>query len=225
MEEIKKILVEFCLENINDSNGWYNWCVDENNLPEGILLPDGNNYKKNINLKLQLHEKWLNEKDIYVRGELIEYYIVKWGGIKSNKTASLNYYKTSDAKELIERGIKGISSWSKALVLHNFNKYAIFDARVSCTINTLQKMSNNQNKFLFPILASRNNVIKLANSEIKIISKEENWNRISNKDFYNNYLILLNSVAEELNSDISTIEMLLFAKAEEVVKNSKLIKN
>ena len=219
------ILLEFCNNNLDDSNRWYNWCIDENNLPNDIFLPDGTNYKKNISLKSQLHEKWLNEKDIKLRGELIEYYIVKWGGIKSNSVASLNFYKTSDAEKLIERGSKGIASWSKALVLHDFNKYAIFDSRVSCTINALQTTSTNYNKILFPVLDSRNKLIKAANSQIKIISKIENWGKISNKDFYNSYLILLKSIANELNSDISTIEMLLFAKAEEVVKNSKLIKN
>ncbi|BDB56459.1 hypothetical protein [Flavobacterium ammonificans] len=217
MEELKNILLEFSQTHLTENNGWFNWCVNENHLPKNIILPDGNNYSKNISLKKQLHTLWKNEKNETIKGDLIEYYIVKWGGIKTNGVASLNIYRSNNAEELILKGNQGVASWSKALVVHDWNNYAIFDARVSCSLNILQILSNNEAKILFPILSSRNNLIKKGNSEIKEISRIENWSRLSNRIFYEEYIKLLKSVAKELNSNISTIEMLLFAKAEVLV--------
>ncbi len=217
MEELKNILLEFSQTHLTENNGWFNWCVNENHLPKNIILPDGNNYSKNISLKKQLHTLWKNEKNETIKGDLIEYYIVKWGGIKTNGVASLNIYRSNNAEELILKGNQGVASWSKALVVHDWNNYAIFDARVSCSLNILQILSNNEAKILFPILSSRNNLINKGNSEIKEISRIENWSRLSNRIFYEEYIKLLKSVAKELNSNISTIEMLLFAKAEVLV--------
>ena len=217
MKEIKNILLEFSKLHITENNGWYNWCINENLLPNNIMLPDGNNYSKNISLKKQLHTLWKNEKNETIKGDLIEYYIVKWGGIKTNGVASLNIYRSNNAEELILKGNQGVASWSKALVVHDWNNYAIFDARVSCSLNILQILSNNETKILFPILSSRNNLIKKGNSEIKEISRIENWSKLSNRIFYDEYIKLLKSVAKELNTNISTIEMLLFAKAEVLV--------
>lgn len=217
MEKLKKNLLEFSQKYLTENNGWYNWCVNENLLPNDVMLPDGNNYSKNISLKKQLHTLWKNEKNETIKGDLIEYYIVKWGGIKTNGVASLNIYRSNNAEELILRGSQGVASWSKALVVHDWNNYAIFDARVSCSLNILQILANKETKVLFPILSSRNNMIIKGNSKIKEISRIENWSKLSNRIFYEEYIQLLKSVAKELNTNISTIEMLLFAKAEVLV--------
>ncbi len=111
------------------------------------------------------------------------------------------------------------------MVVHDWNNYAIFDARVSCSLNILQILANKETKVLFPILASRNNLIIKGNSKINEISRIENWSRLSNRIFYEEYIQLLKSVAKELNTNISTIEMLLFAKAEVLVNELCEIKN
>jgi len=170
-----------------------------------------------------LNEKWIIENDSEKKGELIEYYIKTWGGIKGNKKDSMKEYCSLSAEKLIKKGIKGIASWSKALVLHNWNKYAIFDARVSCSLNALQIIYNCNEKKLFPILASQNKRIIIANKNLKRISKNENWTKDNEYDFYRNYLNLLERVAKELETNISTVEMLLFAKAEEFIEKSNLL--
>lgn len=210
-----------CFDNTND---WYNWRkINESALPQDIELPEGNQYKKNIALKAKLHEKWKSEIELSRKGELIEYYIKTWGGIKGNKLLALEEYKTSSDKELIEKGVKGIASWSKALVLHDCNKYAIFDARVSCSLNALQIIYETKEKKLYPILASQNKRIINANKTLKSIAKESNWIKANEHTFYEEYLELLNLCANELNTTISTVEMLLFAKAEELIEKAKLI--
>ncbi|MFY7740131.1 MAG: hypothetical protein ACOVQC_06410 [Flavobacterium sp.] len=214
MEEIKNILIDFCKVNFKTDCDWYHWEINEDVLPKGIELPKGKNVNKNVSLKEQLHSKW-SQSDIKIKGELIEYYIVQWGGIKSNNKETLTFYKTKPAEELINLGVKGVSSWSKALVLHDSNKYAIFDSRVSCSLNYLQIINESNNKILFPILPSRNNKISSANKYLKQISK--NWVKLKNDKFYELYLSLLNETAKDLNTNISMIEMLLFAKATELI--------
>jgi hypothetical protein len=214
MEELKSILLLFCKVNLKKDCDWYHWEINEDILPKEIELPKGKNTNKNLSLKEQLHSKW-SESDEITKGDLIEYYIVKWGGIKSNNKDTLTFYKTKPAEELINLGLKGVSSWSKALVLHDSNEYAIFDSRVSCSLNYLQIINEINNKILFPILPSRNNKISSANQYLKQISK--NWEKLENDKFYELYLSLLNETAKELKTNISMIEMLLFAKATELI--------
>ncbi len=70
---------------------------------------------------------------------------------------------------------------------------------------------------LFPILSSRNNVIKRGNDQLKILARNNNWTKVSENNFYMQYIDILKSVAKTKETNISTIEMLLFAKAEELV--------
>ncbi len=215
MKELKEILINFCEANLNTDNDWYHWKINDRYLPKGIELLDESRVQRNLSLKEQLHSKWSKSND-KTKAELIEYYIVRWGGIKGNKPETLNIYKTKSAKELIDLGVKGVSSWSKALVLHDCNKYAIFDARVSCSLNYLQVKNKTKEKLLFPKLPSQNNEITTANRNLKKISKE--WKKASNQEFYSFYLELLHATAKELKINISIIEMLLFAKATDIIK-------
>jgi hypothetical protein len=215
MEELKKILIKFCTENLKTNSDWYHWKINEKYLPQGIELLDVSRVIKNLSLKEKLHSKWRESDDI-TKEEIIEYYIVKWGGIRGNKKETLDIYKKSLSQELIKRGVNGVSSWSKALVLHDCNKYAIFDSRVSCSLNYLQIIYNSKKKILFPILASQNKEITKANKNLKEISRD--WKKLGNNEFYHFYLELLSSTANELNTNISTIEMLLFAKATDLIK-------
>ena len=214
MEELKKILIDFCKENLKTDCDWYHWDIKDVFLPKDIELPNESRVTRNLSLKEQLHFKW-SQSDEILKGELIEYYIVRWGGIKGNKKETLDIYKKSPSRELIKRGIKGVSSWSKALVLHDCNKYAIFDSRVSSSLNYLQVVNNTKEKILFPILLSQNKEITKANKKLKLISK--NWHKLNKNEFYNFYLELLYITSEELKTNISTIEMLLFAKATEII--------
>jgi hypothetical protein len=132
-------------------------------------------------------------------------------------------YRSFLAEELIEKGVKGIASWSKALVVHDYTKYAIFDARVSCSLNARQIIYDTKDKRLYPILASQNKRIVEANKKLKSISKEYDWIKPNEYTFYNEYLELLSYSARDLNSNISTVEMLLFAKAEELIEKAQLI--
>lgn len=217
-KNLLKVVEQYTSDKLTIENDWYGWQVNEDKLPHGIQLSEGNNYFKNSSLKKQLNEKWKTSSTFDEKNELIIYYISKWGGIRANGIETLREYTNSTAEQLIERGKEGIASWSKALVVRDSDNYAIFDARVSISLNCIQYFSEIENKTLFPILPTRNKTIAEGNKLIKDISKSEKWTKAKKTEFYNLYIDILKSVSKNTNTDISTIEMLLFAKAEELVK-------
>jgi len=194
------------------------WEIDESKIPISIKFSKGNQYLQNIYLKDELHKAWKSEPDIQKKGEIIKYYIKDWGGILRNSDNSMNTYMYSSPDSLIDFGINGIASWSKALVIHNPQKHAIFDARVSTSLNCLQILFDTKDKVLYPLLSSRNKTIKVGQGIVKQISKNENWGKINKSTFYFDYLKLLEKVANTRETNISTVEMLLFAKAETLVR-------
>ncbi len=215
---IKDAILELAKSNINENNNWYNWRkINEEKLPNEISLPDGNQYIKNIALKNELHKSWTSASTQDKKYELIHYYIAAWGGIHSNSEETLNEYSILPAESLISKGKEGIASWSKAICIHNPNEYAIFDARVSVSLNSLQIIYDTEDKLVYPILTSQNKTITKCNKYIKDIAKSENWTKLNEDTFYKNYLTLLKEIASKTNTSIATIEMLLFAKAEELV--------
>mgnify|MGYP006145565689 FL=1 len=220
-KELTEVIINYSKKYINEANDWYSWReINEDKLPKGIKLPDGNQYIKNIVLKEELNKKWKEADNDEEKLLLTKYYIATWGGIHTNSNNSMIEYSTLSASELIKKGKNGIASWSKAIVIHNPNEYAIFDARVSVSLNCIQKLFNVNEGILFPILSSRNKTVALGNKIIKNTAKNEFWKKANVNNFYIKYLKILNTVAKELNTNISTIEMLLFAKAEELVETT-----
>ena len=221
MKRLTEIIVEYSRKYVNKNNDWYNWReINEDKLPMGIELPEGNQYVKNVVLKKELNKKWKESKSDEDRLILIKYYIATWGGIYTNSKESMEEYSKLSATQLIKNGKKGIASWSKAIVVHNPDEYAIFDARVAISLNCIQKLYGLKDAVLFPILPSRNKIVAIGNKLIKDTAKSESWEKANEENFYTQYLKILNYVAIELSTNISTIEMLLFAKAEEIVENT-----
>jgi len=221
MKKLTEIIVEYSKKYVNENNDWYNWReINEDKLPMGIELPKGNQYLKNVVLKKELNKKWKESQNVEDKLILIKYYIATWGGIHTNSLESMEEYSKLSASQLIKNGKKGIASWSKAIVVHDPNEFAIFDARVAISLNCIQKLYGLNDAVLFPVLPSRNKIVALGNKLIKATAKSESWEEPDEENFYTQYLKILNYVAKELNSDISTIEMLLFAKAEELVQDA-----
>jgi hypothetical protein len=80
---LKNAIVQLSNDLFDDINDWYNWRkINETLIPQEIKLPAGNQYKKNITLKVKLHDKWKSENDLSKKGDLIEYYIKTWGRYK-----------------------------------------------------------------------------------------------------------------------------------------------
>ncbi|WP_431158827.1 hypothetical protein [Winogradskyella poriferorum] len=139
MNNIEKAIEQYCDLNLTNENNWYNWSIDMNNLPEQINIYDGNNYEQNIQLKQDLNKLWAKTNNQEEKENLIKYYIRDWGGIRTNRPETIKKYTASTTEELINTlGKRGIASWSKALVVKDSENYAIFDARVSISLNCVQ---------------------------------------------------------------------------------------
>lgn len=204
---MQELLNQFIQDRLELVTQHYPWTINTAFLPDGIVLDNGTNYEQNIRLKWLLYEHFEHGTE-ETRKNLITYYIAKWGGVRSNAAATLDMYTTMDPQELIlVRKIKGIASWSKALCVRDPNQYAIFDARVSATLNLLQLQGlNEQERRWFPRLSTRNKTI----TQINQLVRNSGGDYHSNEDVYNSYLSLISTTAVTLNTDIHTVEMTLF---------------
>lgn len=220
-----KLVTDFVQQKIeqNNQNEIYNWAVNETKLPEGIVVIGNSNFEKNISLKYALHEDWLaTENNLQRRGDLIQYYISIWGGIRGNQPEKMDFYRNADANTLISCGLNGIASWSKALVIHNPNLYAIYDVRVVASLNYIQLLNSSESeKYRFSIInGGRNKRINNANSLIQRKQLFNNWTSIPRSEIYcTHYLPLLYKSAEIIGTNISTIEMILFNFAPSLADN------
>src|SRR3990167_7078567 len=138
---LTEAIINLAQDLITPENRWYTWPIDVARLPEGISLPNGSPYYQNVSLKQQLNERWENA-DNQKKVALVDYYIAVWGGIRTNKPEKIRSYALQAPDQLIALGKTGIASLSKALCIRDPNDYAIYDARVSVTLNALQAINN-----------------------------------------------------------------------------------
>ena len=200
----------------------YNWEIKEEFLPFSSSKYSGSTLlDRNIELKRFLNKQF-KKADEKRRFEIINYYIYDWGHVHTNKPSTLKIYAHEESDVLINLGKKGVASWSKALSARDSKKFAIFDARVSVSLNGIIFQEYGIAGCFFPLLPSRN---KRIISFQKSLRGRINRNGYFPSDtFYKFYLSLLHSVADKCNVEISEIEMCLFAYAEEIALQTFTIK-
>lgn len=175
---------------------------------------DGSEYDANIALREFIYKK-IKSKDLKSK-ELQEWYVKDWGGIRGNKQETMDEYVENKPEMLIAKGSEGIASWSKMLCIRNPGEYAIFDSRVAFSLNAIQKKYKIKDKYLFPHLAGRREAIKVAH---KALMNEPEFAQLKrNADFYERYIQILKYCAAQANSDIQTVEMVLFHHATDLAK-------
>jgi hypothetical protein len=215
---LQQMIVDLADSNLDGENGWYRWKeISRSKLPLGVSLPEGNRYAQNVALKLELHRIW-SISNPSQRFAIAKYYVSTWGGVPKNNDETLTGYVTQEPDSVISRnGKKGVASWSKVLCIRDPKKYAIFDARVSTALNCLQIIGQTELPKLLPLLPGRNKTIKAGAQEIARHAVQHHWDERENRRFYDDYLGLIRNVARSSrvpNTEIYTIEMLLFAQAE-----------
>ena len=206
----------YLLENLNQIQSGYKWDFTTNKFPISYKKKSTNDYQNSLDLREFIHQKVKFKSEF--SDEFQVWYVKEWGGVKSNKTLTFDDYLISSSEELINRGQKGVASWSKMLSVRDPSKYAIYDARVAVSLNTISLLFSEESNLFFPQLSSRNNKIIAAQQSIKKYIKLKNLNIIN--DFYNSYLYFLRKAVNdcERKFDIQTAEMILFANAEEMAK-------
>lgn len=211
---LKQVLIELAKSRLSPENDWYCWrIINTKKLPAGITLPPGNQYSRNVALKLALHGAWTSSS-VEQRIVLAKYYVSTWGGVKRNKEETLRAYVTRAPNAVIAQGTVGVASWSKVLCIQDPNKYAIFDARVSAALNSLQITGAVAQPMLFPLLSGQNETIKSGNKKLDAHASQHRWTRTRKDTYYRQYLDLVKEAASSCAVPLYTIEMLLFSQAE-----------
>ena len=205
--------------NLTETNDWYRWPVNPSFLPTGVVLPEGSYYAQNVALKQQLSALY-SFANTQVKKEITHYYISKWGGIKKNTDEKIRSYALDTPASLIDRGSQGIASWSKALCIRCPNDYAIYDARVALSLNCLQIIAAVDRPIIFPLLAGQNKRINEGTRMVRQYATKHGWLPAQEGSFYQKYNNILSAAAKLLDVNLYTLEMLLFAKAPELLQEA-----
>lgn len=190
----------------------YNWNFSTEKIPVSYTDISANSYERSRNLRHFIY-KSISEKSP-LSSDMQIWYVRDWGGVRANSASTLIDYVGASCSELMERGDKGIASWSKMLSVRDPSAYAIYDARVALTLNTISEKYSVFPKILFPQLLSRNK--KIVSAQKKVSENSKNFGLQPVENFYRLYLSLLkNSVMQcEYKFDLQAAEMILFANAE-----------
>lgn len=218
--ELKSAITKVVQETLSE-DGWYTWDALKN-LPEGIAAEGSSVYEQNRSLKRNLSTAY-KAGSADRKTELTKFFIYNWGGVHGNSDDSLKAYALDTADTLIGRGTTGVASWSKALTMREPDTYAIYDARVACSLNGLQIINAVAPGIFFPVLPSQNVSIVGTNKIITEFASQKGWVRLSNSEFYRRYLSLIQDVATSISTDLMTVEMVLFSKAVVIAEQAKTI--
>lgn len=214
---LEEAIVAYSRMNLDDRNDWYLWRrINPKSLPFGITLSSGNEFAKNVSLKKQLSVTY-STGDAAVRQSLTEYYIAVWGGVRRNNATTLLSYSRDEPSVLIAKGVQGVASWSKALSLRAPEQYSIYDARVALSLNALQITKQVETPLLFPLLKGQNKTVNRGSKEVARFATQNHWPAASATAFYQQYNNLLFLVSEILGVEQYEVEMLLFAKAKDLL--------
>jgi len=210
---LRECLSRFHAKNAPRLDELYRWPIPR--LDIGIPFEQGSDSltKANMRLKRTLNAAWQDAHEAR-RFEIAHWYVARWGGVKRNKRETLEDIVAASEKELLSRGMSGIATWSKVLVVKDPDRYAIFDARVATSINALQLIGRHERPILFPSLPSQNRTI----TQFQKWLRERGFERsryVAKAEVYPAYLEILGDVAKGLGlASLDEIEMALFANAE-----------
>jgi len=209
---LQEAIAAYSRTNLTETNDWYHWPVNPSFLPKGVVLPEGSCYAQNVALKIQLNALYSSADD-QVKKEITHYYISKWGGIKKNTDEKIRSYALDVPASLIAKGYQGIASWSKALCIRCPNDYAVYDARVALSLNCLQIIAAVDRPAMFPLLTGQNKRINSGSRMVRQYATKHGWPAAKEGSFYLKYNNILSSAAKLIDTNLYTLEMLLFAKA------------
>lgn len=196
-------------------------------LDQNYKLSGRNNYEKNVELKLLLSKEIRNKNlDLY---DTAKWIISSWGGIPK-LSKSTNDYIQSVVDQKYPEKLDGVASYSKLFAMFYPEKFAIYDARVAVSLNIIQLLSEETDALFFPYLSGRNKVTGYQRtnqgfsrmpefSKQKISETSQKlWHTMNRERVYSLYNEILNSVCSTNQLKLYDVEMLLFSKAEDLVR-------
>ena len=215
---------------------WYTWSIDDAKLFEhtGIRLRSYSRLDKNIELKHALHERFVSAP-CEERKRIVKYYVEVFGGIHGLASDNLRDYACNSEESLASQSLERIASRSKALVLRNPLRYAIYDSRVSVSLNYLiirrighgrGYLGQNDGRKCFPLPPSQNAFIQNTQKTCRTLAKRFGIDFYGDTPspgpghFYRDYLRCLKDCAKRLGESrqrricIHFVESMLFSLAE-----------
>ena len=159
----------------------------------------------------------LKSKDLDIRLKAMRWVLYDWGHIGGERGSEETWperfgdYKPNVIDSFIEdMWHERIASWSKALAFADSSKYAIYDARVAMSLNSILDKIGHERKFYMP--ATRIKDLNYLFKIVKAHSKKQNTNKNPQYMGYSEYMGLLNAIVQkELAPNVLEIEMRLFA--------------
>ena len=138
------------------------------------------------------------------------WWVKTWGGVKGNAPERIAAYVALAQRGAIPDKLAGVASWSKVFAIANADRFAIFDARVSMSLNAIAMRDDNPTSWV--LLPNRNKRILAAQSMLKSRGSASSCNPYTPSEQYRTYLSLLPSD----RCDRHRAEMILFTYAEEL---------
>ena len=182
------------------------------------------NAQNNIRLKHYLNARW-HDSNQSEKENLAKVVVEDWGGVRTNRPGTIDSYVRSIQSSTPNMKLQGIASYSKIYSIVNLEKYAIYDARVSASLNAIQINAGVTDGVAFNNIPSRNKIIGgnkhnlgfMQHDGFKVKNLVRNgWLRVKRDQTYTHYLDILEQCLEHLpNTKLYELEMLLFAQAEE----------
>ena len=198
----------------------YRWEIPP--LLDGISFERGSDSlaMANARLKRALSAAWHEQPER--RLEIARWYVATWGGVRANREATLRSYIAQSADEIVKRGAAGVATYSKILAIINPDRYPIFDARVATALNALQILQAHGRPVIFSSLPSRNTTVQKFQAWMHTQDQGRAHKVLPSRP-YPTYLRVLTEVARAARlSSVDKIEMLLFAKAEDLAREAMM---
>lgn len=174
--------------------------------------------EQNVHLRTLLTEP-LKNKDNAKRIKAMDWIVVDWGGIRRGSKAHndwvllLQDYDDAAVTKFIEtRKNTRVSSWSKILAFADSTKYAIFDSRVSISLNTIFDKIGYNPRFHMP--QPQSDELKNLFMDVKgFVGERSNGKRPVYLDYFDYLTLLKLLVVKYPSSNILDLEMCLFANS------------
>lgn len=218
MEPLKATLATFAAQHLPSLPNDYDWTFKPEVIQAsfGLSVTGATWYDKTRALKRGLARTWVSEP--HQRAAIADYAVRIWGGVKRNAPTTMSAYVQTVSRGQVPEKHKGIASWSKVAAFSDPESHAIFDARVSFSLNAIQLLRGNEPCWWFPQLSGQNTLLNATWPTLKAHATQQGWTTVGSTEVYSAYIRLLTSTATTLGKEIDDVEMLLFAKAEELAR-------
>lgn len=222
MKSLEATLLAYASQHLPSLPKDYTWKFDAAVVSAnfGVTVNGATWYDKTRALKRGLSQVWASSPN--QRAALADYAVRVWGGVKRNAPATMDAYVQTVSRGHVPLTHKGIASWSKVAAFSDPFEHAIFDARVSFSLNAIQMLSGSGPSWWFPQLAGQNKLLNETWPILKSRAKGQAWEDLKSTQVYPSYILLMKNASRMLHKDIDDVEMLLFAKAEELAKAVKM---